>query len=106
MRGLWRKVARSARWPTRRSRRWVALGLGVAVASLLLAVFLTRGLGIIHLRRDLVRLEVAAREAGAEQKSLRAELASSSQAKVMEDQAREKLGLIKPGEEKVIFVEE
>ena len=84
----------------------MAIGIAVAVVSLVLGTFLGRGLGILQLRHDLARLDRATQEATAEQKRLRAELASSSSAKVLEDQAREKLGLIKPGEEKVIFVGE
>ena len=106
MRGLWAKVARSVRWPTRRGRRWVALGIAAFVVLFVLGTFVSRGLGILHLRRDLVRLEKATVEATAEQKRLRAELASASSSRVLEDKAREELGLIKPGEEKVIFVEE
>jgi cell division protein FtsB len=84
----------------------MAVGIVVAVVVLVVGTFLSRGLGILHLRHDLVRLDQATRDATAEQKQLRAELASSSSAKVIEDQARQKLGLIKPGEEKVIFVGE
>ncbi|MEN6368582.1 MAG: septum formation initiator family protein [Thermotogota bacterium] len=106
MRGLWAKVARSVHWPTRQGRRWVAIGIAALVVLLVLGTFLSRGLGILRLRHDLVRLDKATVEAAAEQKRLRAELASASTAKVLEDKAREELGLIKPGEEKVIFVEE
>ncbi|MDD5219381.1 MAG: septum formation initiator family protein [Candidatus Bipolaricaulis sp.] len=106
MRGLWGRVARRVPWPARRWRRWIAWGIVAGVVCLLLAVFLTRTLGIVHLRRDLARLGEATEAATAEQKRLRTELASSSSAQAMEDQAREKLGLIKPGEEKVIFVGE
>ncbi|MGD9675549.1 MAG: septum formation initiator family protein [Candidatus Bipolaricaulia bacterium] len=106
MRGLWGRLARRIPWPARRWRRWIAWGLVAGFACLLLAVFLSRTLGVVHLRRDLLRLGEATVAATVEQKRLRAELASASSAKAMEDQAREKLGLSKPGEEKVIVVGE
>lgn len=106
MRGLWAKVARSVRWPTRRGRRWIAVAVVALVVSLVLGTFLSRGIGILRLRHDFARLQRETVEATALQKRLRSELASASTAKVLEDKAREELGLVKPGEEKVIFVEE
>jgi cell division protein FtsB len=76
------------------------------VCGLLLALFLTRDAAIRQLRQELVSLRDQQRQAALEQDDLRQQLSASSEADVIEEQARERLGLVKPGEEKVIFVEE
>jgi cell division protein FtsB len=87
--------------------RWrrVVLLVGITAAfGLLLALFLSRGAQIGRLQQELVALRDQQAQAAAEQEELRAQLASSSDPDVIEQEAREKLGLVEPGEIKVIFV--
>jgi cell division protein FtsB len=88
---------------------WRALSIVVAICTicgLLLVLFLTRDAKIQQLKRELAALREEQRQAALEQDELRQQLASSSDADVIEREAREKLGLVKPGEVKVIFVED
>jgi len=86
--------------------RRLFLVLVVVVVSLLLSLFIGRHLEIKRFRRELVELHQAKDAASAEQEALRERLASADDPTAVESLAREKLGLVMPGEEKVIFVEE
>jgi cell division protein FtsB len=89
----------------RHRRAFVLCGVVLVVATVA-AVFISRQVAISNLRRDISRLEAGQTAAASEQKALRAEVASTSDSKTLEEEARRRLGLVKPGEEKVFFVEE
>ena len=77
----------------------------VAVVGLLASLFLGRFFEIRKLKSELSTLMEQERAALATQEMLREQLALQDDPKVLEDKARELLGLVKPGEEKVIFIE-
>lgn len=88
------------------NRRLVLAVIVVAVACLVLIVFVGRQLEIGRRRHRLLGLERAQAEASMEQDALRQRLALADDLETIEMLARERLGLVMPGEEKVIFVEE
>lgn len=109
MRGWAKAKARAAKLLGRlegRRRRWVALGCVIILLGTVAAVFISRQVAMIGMRREIERLEAQKVAAAAEQKALRAELASTTDSKTLEEEIRRRLGLVKPGEEKVFFVEE
>ncbi len=89
-----------------RRRRVIVLGSVFVLVATLAAIFVSRQVAIAGLRHEIARLEAQQAEATAQQKELRADVASTSDPKTLEDEARRRLGLVKPGEEKVFFVEE
>jgi cell division protein FtsB len=99
-------TASRAAWLGDHWRVVAVVAAAFVVCGLLLALFLTRDAAIRQLRQELVSLRDQQRQAALEQDDLRQQLSASSEADVIEEQARERLGLVKPGEEKVIFVEE
>jgi cell division protein FtsB len=99
----------------RRDRRFARLRLSrsavvaltiVALGGLLLALFVGRQAEIARRHRTLRELEATRASALQEQDRLRARLAEANDDGAVEALARERLGLVMPGEEKVIFVEE
>ncbi len=106
MRGWARAKSLLNRFTGNRRRRMIALGLGFAVIATLAAIFISRQVALVGFRRDIARIETEQAQAATRQKELRAEVASTSDPKTLEDEARRRLGLVKPGEEKVFFVEE
>ncbi len=89
-----------------RRRRQLVIGSIVLVLLTIVAVFVSRQFAIAGLRRDVTRLAAEQTAAETLQKELRAGVASTSDPKTLEDEARKRLGLVKPGEEKIFFVEE
>ncbi len=89
-----------------RQRRVIVFLLAFALVAALAGVFVGRQAGIAALRRDIARLEADRTAAAARQKELRAEVASTTDPKVLEDEIRIRLGLVRPTEEKVFFIEE
>jgi cell division protein FtsB len=88
-------------------RRRVVLTLAVAAAvCLILTLFVGRQLEIGRRRRSLLDLEQAQASASTEQTALREQLGMADDLETLEMLARERLGLVMPGEEKVIFVQE
>jgi len=87
-------------------RRAVVGAVAAAFVLLLVAVFVGRQVEIARRARDLRASEEARTIAISEQEALRARLAEKDDAAAVEAAARERLGLVMPGEEKVIFVEE
>lgn len=77
----------------------------VAVVGLLASLFLGRFFEIRRLRGELSTFVEQERAALATQEMLREQLASKDDPEMLEDKARELLGLVKPSEEKVIFIE-
>lgn len=86
--------------------RIVVLAAVVTVASLLLILFLSRQLEIAGRWRSIDEILRSAAAAATEQEALRDRLASSNDSDLIEQQARERLGMVMPGEEKIIFIEE
>jgi len=86
-------------------RLWVALSL-LAIGALIVTLFVSRQIEIARRERRLDHLELAQIEASRSQTELRDRLASADDPAAIEQVARERLGLVMPGEIKVIFVEE
>ena len=72
---------------------------------LISSFFLLRGLEIRRLERELAAIYEQQSDALSLQEALRADLERKDDPEAIEAHAREDLGLVKPGEEKVIFVE-
>jgi cell division protein FtsB len=89
----------------RHRRAFILAAVFLALATIA-AIFVSRQVAIAGLRREIARLESRQAEATAAQKDLRAEVASTTNSATLEEEARKRLGLIKPGEEKIFFVEE
>jgi cell division protein FtsB len=79
---------------------WLLILLGALLVSLYLVRFAT----IHNLRGDIARLEQRERRALVAQDELRDRLDGKDNPQTIEHLARELLGLVKPGEEKVIFI--
>ena len=78
----------------------MVIAIGVCLT---IALFITRGVEIRHLRRELYEIRRAQESALVEQTDLRERLSEKDDPTAIEEQARKRLGLVKPGEEKVIF---
>jgi len=96
-------AARGPRRISYRRRRIFALVGVVLLVGWIAAVFALRGVEIGGLRLDLNRIRIEQQAALAEQTLLREALAAKDDPSEIEDYARERLGLVMPGEEKVIF---
>lgn len=77
----------------------------LAVVGLLTSLFLGRFFELRRLQGELSVLVQQERQALAAQEELRERLALKDDPETIEQKARELLGLVKPDEEKVIFVE-
>jgi len=77
-----------------------------ACGCLVLALFVLQALEIQSLRRDLRDLQTAQQQAGIAQAKLRERLAEKDDPEAIEAEARERLGWVMRGEERVIFVDE
>ena len=77
----------------------------IAIVGLLASLYLSRFFTIQQLQRNLSGLMQEETVALSAQAELRAQLALKNDPQTIEDMARELLGLVKPGEEKVIFIE-
>lgn len=74
------------------------------LAGLVLSLFIVQALEIRALRRDFQDLRDAQELATIEQTALRERLAERDDSAAIETAARERLGWVRPGEEKVIFI--
>jgi cell division protein FtsB len=90
----------------RLSRRLAIPLAAIICSALLLTLFVGRELRIAEKRRHLAELASAQAVASEEQTDLRERLAAADDPSIIEDVARDRLGLVMPGEEKVIFVQE
>ena len=102
--------ARPSRYSARRhhprkTRFRVVFVAALAVVGVLVSLFLGRFFEMRKLQGELAILLSREREALVAQGQLRARLALKDDPETIEQRARELLGLVKPGEEKVIFVE-
>lgn len=89
-----------------RRRRVIVLVSVFLIVATLAAIFVSRQVAIAGLRREIARLKAQQADATTQQKELRADVASTSDPKTLRDEARRRLGLVEPGEEKAYFVEE
>ncbi len=104
MRASLRGYSTKARYPRwTRYRVWCLVF--VAVVGLLASLFLGRFFEIRRLKSELSIFMEQERAALATQEMLGEQLALKDDPQMLEDKARELLGLVKPSEEKVIFIE-
>ena len=86
-----------------RRRRILAVVGFTLLVCWIAVVFVLRAVEIGGLRTELSRIRSEQQAALAEEAALRETLASKDDPEVIEDHARDRLGLVMPGEEKVIF---
>jgi len=84
----------------RRTVPWLV----IAVILFFISLYAVRFVTIDRLSQQVAVLSVAEQSALDEQSALRARLAKKDDPQAIEDIAREKLGLVKPGEQLIIFV--
>jgi len=87
--------------------RWgkrLLLFFGLGLFGLLSFLYIDRFLEIRHLHAEIARINQEERAALSIQNDLRDRLAHRNDPATIEYLARKELGLVKPGEEKVIFV--
>ena len=98
-----RTLRRGTATPKRAAVFIVALS---TLGGLVLSMFILRALEIRSLRRELEELRAAQQQALLDQEALRERLAEKDEPSAIEREARERLGLVMPGEEKVVFIYE
>ena len=99
-----RSLRRGVTTPKRLNRTILYVGLFSALGCLVLALFVLRALEIRSLRRELRDLNDAQQAALIEQAALRERLAEGDNLGAIEEEARERLGWVMRGEEKVVFI--
>ncbi len=82
----------------------VIVAVVVIVIGLLSFLYISRFLMIRHLHAEIAAITHQERAALAVQTKLRARLAHANDPATIEYLARKELGLVKPGEEKIIFI--
>jgi cell division protein FtsB len=88
----------------RRGDLWLLVASVVILGSLI-SLFALRGVRIHTLRHQLEASQLGYDEAMAERQVLEDQLALKDNIDAIEDAAREKLGWVLPGEERVIFID-
>lgn len=88
----------------RRRRPWLLVVVSVALCALL-SLFIARGVRIHGLRQALVSANEGTTEAMIERQDLERQLALKDDLTAIENAAREQLGWVLPGEERVFFVD-
>ena len=78
----------------------------LVIVTLISYVFISRHIEIVHRTKLLAEIGIAQEAAAAEQVKLRDRLATADDPDAIELHARRRLGLVFPGEVKVVFVEE
>jgi len=86
-----------------RRRRVLAVVAIALFVCWIATLFILRGIEIRGLRADLSRIRLEQQAAMAQQQALRERLAAKDDPEIIEDHARNRLGLVMPGEEKIIF---
>ncbi len=86
-------------------KRW-RLALVLIVAAIILGLLISRALTIRHLRHELIQLEAEKAKIQKEIERLSARLAERENLKLIEYLARKELGMVKPGEELYILIED
>ena len=84
----------------RRALLWIVIVSVILLTSLYAIRFVT----VNRLQQQVALLRAEEQAALDEQSALRARLAQKDDPQAIEDVAREKLGLVKPGEQLIIFV--
>ena len=88
----------------RRRRPWLLVVGSIALCALL-SLFIVRGVRIHGLRQALFSAHEGTKEAMIERQDLEHQLALKDDLTAIEDAAREQLGWVLPGEERVFFVD-
>ena len=101
-----RSLHRGATVPKRSVRTAVFLVALSAIGGLVLSLFILQALEIRSLRRELNEINAAQQRALIEQATLRERLAEKDDPEAIEQEARERLGWVMRGEEKVVFIYE
>jgi cell division protein FtsB len=101
-----RSLHRGAAAPKRIRRTGLYLAVFSVLGCLVVSLLILQALEIRSLRRGLQDLQAAQHEALIEQAALRERLAEKDDPEAVEEEARERLGWVLPGEEKVIFIGE
>lgn len=86
-------------------RRWALVGIAILIGALM-GLFVSRALEIRHLQQELVRLEAEKAKIHKEIEQLSARLKERDNLKLIEYLARKELGMVKPGEEIYILIED
>lgn len=86
-------------------KRW-RLALVFIVVGIILGLLISRALTIRYLRAELIRLEAEKAKIQKEIERLSARLAERENLKLLEYLARKELGMVKPGEELYILIED
>jgi len=101
-----RSLRRGVTTSVRLNRSVVYLSLFSVLGCLVLSLFIVQALEIRSLRRELRDLNAAQQAALIEQAALRDRLAEGDDLGAIEEEARERLGWVMRGEEKVVFIYE
>jgi cell division protein FtsB len=104
--GRRRPVHRGAATSKRINRTVLYLVAFSVLGCLVVSLFILQALEIRSLRRGLQDLHAAQQQALVEQAALRERLAATDDPDAIETEARDRLGWVLPGEEKVIFIGE
>lgn len=89
-----------------RRRRWLLAGVTLLMGFAFIALFIVRGLEIHRLRSELLQLETEKAKILREIETMSARLKAQNDLKLIEYLARKELGMVKPGEEVYIIVED
>jgi len=101
-----RSLRRGVAAPAGLNRIAFHLALFSVLGCLVLSLFIVQALEIRSLRRELRDLNAAQQAAMIEQAALRDRLAEGDDPDAIEEAARERLGWVMRGEEKVVFIYE
>ncbi len=101
-----RSLHRGAAFSKRIHRTILYLVAFSALGCLVLSLFILQALEVRSLRRELQDLHAAQQRALTEQAALRERLLEKDDPQAIEEEAREQLGWVLRGEEKVIFIGE
>lgn len=86
-------------------RRWVLLGIVILIGALA-GLFVSRAVEIRQLQQELVQLEAEKAKIQKEIERLSAQLSATDNLQLIEYLARKELGMVKPGEEIYILIED
>ena len=101
-----RTLHRGATAPKRPVRTAIFLVALSVIGGLVVSLFIVHALEIRSLRRELDEINAAQQQALIEQTALRERLAEKDDPEAIEQEAREHLGWVMWGEEKVVFIYE
>jgi len=101
-----RSLHRGATAPKRSARTAIFLVALSVVGGLVISLFILQALEIHSLRRELEELNAAQQQALIGQTAVRDRLAEKDDSEAIEQEARERLGWVMRGEEKVVFIYE